>query len=896
MRVTVDGRQVLVEPGATLLEAARSAGAAVPTLCQDDRLAPYGSCRVCLVHVEGAAGPVASCVMPCAPGMVVSNQDSATVRAATSVLELMVSPLPERALDVPAERSELVRACEQLGVDATSFGTSYGTGPSGFDFSHPYVKLDRDLCIVCARCVRMCDEVQGTFALTLASRGYATVVAPGSGGPWADSDCVACGGCVSSCPTGALSEPGFLDLRPVSATTTTTCGYCGVGCTLQVHTRDDDVVAITPALDGPVNAGHACVKGRFAHGFARHRERLTTPLLRRRGRESPLEPVSWDEALGFVARRLGAIRATFGPDAVAMICSSRATNEENYLAQKLMRAGLGSNHIDNCSRLCHAPSGAGLVASFGLSGGTNSMSDLDEADCLLLAGTNTTEAHPVVGARIKQAVLRGARLIVVDPRRIELADFADVHLRGRPGSNVAVFNGLARLLHDEGLVDEAFLATRADGWQELRELLADYPPERVTELSGVSADDLRRAALLYGDARRPAIVYGLGITEHLHGTDGVRALSNLAILTGHVGVPGGGGVNPLRGQNNVQGASDMGSLPDLYPGYQRVADEAARAKFEAAWGVQLPARPGMRIPDMFQAALSGRLKALYVFGEDIMTTDPDSGHVRAAVEACELVISQEIFPSRTAELADVVLPGASYLEKDGTFCNFDRRFQRVRPALAPPGQARTDFDVIRSVADALGVDLGLRTPADTMRECASLAPLYAGISHERLDREGALHWPCRSFDDPGEATLYLDRFATPNGRAQLAAVEYLPPGEEPDAQYPYVLITGRRLEHYNAGTMTLRTANRDLVPEESLEIAPDDALRLGVGDGDKVEVISRRGSVVVKAHLTSRAASGQVFTSFHFPDVPSNLLTSASVDTVTSCPEYKVTAVQLRPV
>ncbi|HLZ36948.1 MAG TPA: formate dehydrogenase subunit alpha, partial [Mycobacteriales bacterium] len=895
LHLSVDGVDVVVEPGATLLEAAGAAGAFVPTLCHDDRLAPYGSCRVCLVHVDGARGPVASCVTPCADGMRVRTRDPGTVRAARSVLELMVSQLPERALDVPAERSELVRVCEHFGVGANDFGTGYGSA-RGFDFSHPYVKLDRDLCIACGRCVRMCDQVQGTFALTLASRGYATVVVPGSGGTWANSDCVACGGCVSSCPSGALSEPGFLDLRPVSATTTTTCGYCGVGCTLQVHTGDDAVVAVTPALDGPVNRGHACVKGRFAHGFARHQDRLTTPLLRRGGRGSPLEPVSWGEALGFLADRLGGIRATFGPDAIAMICSSRATNEENYLAQKFLRAGIGTSNIDNCSRLCHAPSAAGLVASFGLSGGTNSMEDMEQADCFLLAGTNTTEAHPVVGARIKQAVLRGAGLVVVDPRRIELADFADVHLHGRPGSNVAVFNGLAHLLVEEGLVDEVFLKERADGWDELRSLLADYPPERVEELSGVPVDDLRRAALLYGRATRPAIVYGLGITEHMHGTDGVRTLANLAILTGHVGTPQSCGVNPLRGQNNVQGASDMGSLPDLLPGYQKVVDDAARGRFEAAWGVRLPAKPGMRIPEMFDAAIAGRLKALYVFGEDIMSTDPDTGHVGAALEACELVVSQEIFLSRTAALADVVLPGASFLEKEGTFCNFDRRFQRVRPALPPLGEARTDFDVLLAVSEALGIDLGVRTPAEAMRECASLAPLYAGISHERLDREGALHWPCRSVDAPGEPTLYLDGFATANGRAQLAAKDYLPPGEEPDAAYPYVLITGRRLEHYNAGTMTLRTPNQDLVPGEWLEMAPDDALRLGVGDGDKVEVISRRGSVVVPARPTRRAASGQVFLSFHFPEAPSNVLTSQAVDTATSCPEYKVTAVQVRTV
>ena len=883
----VDGRPVQVAPGSTLLEACHAVGVDVPTLCWDPRLSPYGSCRVCLVGVEGARGPMASCVTPAAPGMRVDTTDRGARHAARGVLELIVSQLPERALDIPAARSELVRVCARLGVAPPAFGTGYDS--RGFDFSHPYIKLDRDLCIACARCVRMCDEVQGTFALTMASRGYATVVAPGSGRSWRESDCVACGGCVSSCPTGALSEPGLLDLLPMERTTQTTCGYCGVGCTLDVHTRGDGVVAISPA-QGPVNRGHACVKGRFAHGFVRARDRLTTPLVRRDGR---LEESTWSEALGVIRDRLTRIRAEHGSDAVAGISSSRATNEENYLFQKLLRVGIGTHNVDNCSRLCHSPSGAGLTAAFGLSGGTNTADDIERADCFLLAGTNTTEAHPVVGARIKQAVLRGARLVVVDPRRIELASYSDVHLAGRPGSNVAVFNGLAHVLLAEGLVDKAFVTERADGFDELSALLAAYAPSRVEELSGVPADDLVRAARLYGSAERPAIVYGLGITEHAHGTDGVRSLTNLAILTGRVGTEGGCGVIPLRGQNNVQGASDMGSLPDLLPGYQQVADEAARERFVQAWGVPLAPEPGLRIPEMFDAAIEGRLKALYVFGEDIMQTDPDTAHVRAALQACELVISQEIFLSRTAELADVVLPAASFLEKDGTFVNFDRRFQRVRPAVPPPGDARTDFDIIQLVARALGVDLGCRTPADAMDECARLSPLFAGISHARLDREGPLHWPCRSPSDPGEATLFLDGFATPNGRAQLGARPYLPPGEEADEAYPFILITGRRLEHYNAGTMTRRTANRELVPEELLEVNPADAARLGVADGAAIEVTSRRGSITLAAQVTERAAPGQVFMAFHFPEAPANELTSQAADTVTSCPEYKVTAVRL---
>ncbi|HZC25964.1 MAG TPA: formate dehydrogenase subunit alpha [Actinopolymorphaceae bacterium] len=896
MRLTVDGAPVDVPAGATVLEAVRSAGTDVPTLCHDERISPSGSCRVCLVRA--GTDIVAACTTPATEGADIHTRDAQVADVVREVVTLMVERIPARALALP---TELAAVCASLGIGTETFDP---TGRRlGIDDSHPYVQLDRDLCIACGRCVRMCDELQGTFALTMAGRGADTIVEPGTGGLWLESACVACGGCVDSCPSGAITGPGlatsFATLADLTRdrVTRTTCGYCGVGCALDVHTSDvgsaeEAVVAITPARDGPVNRGHACVKGRFAHGFVRSPERLTTPLVRRDGR---LEPATWDEALAFVGRELTRIRAEYGPDAIAAISSARSTNEENYLMQKLMRAAIGTNNVDNCSRICHAPSAAGLTASFGLAGGTNPADDLDDADCILLAGCNPTEAHPVVGARIKQRVLQGgARLVVIDPRRTDLARLADVHLRGVPGSNVAVFHGIARLLLDNGWVDESFLADRTAGLDELRAVLAGYPAERVEEIAGTSAADLLEAARLYGTARKPAIVYGLGVTEHAHGTDGVRTLANLAILRGAVGTASGGGILPLRGQNNVQGASDMGALPDVLPGYQRVADEAVRTRFGAAWGSEVPERPGLRIPDMFDAAIDGRLKALYVFGEDILQTDPDSGHVRAAVAACQLVISQEIFLSTTAQAADVVLPGASFLEKDGTFVNFDRRFQRVRPALSPPGLARTDFDVIRSVAGALGADLGCRTPAAALAECARLTPVFAGLSHERLDRLHALHWPCRSADDPGEARLYERVFATPDGRAHLAAVGWLPPGEPSDIAFPYMLITGRRLEHYNSGTMTRRTSNLVLVPAEYLDINPDDAARLGLADGDRADVASRRGQITAPVRLTDDMAPGQVFLAFHFPEVAANLLTSDQVDEQTSCPEYKLTAVRLR--
>jgi formate dehydrogenase alpha subunit len=885
----VDGTAVEVTEGASLLEAAGAAGVELPTLCWDERLSAAGACRLCLVAVEGGRGPVAACTAPAAEGMSVRTDDPSVQAEVRTTLELLVSELPDHALELAPERSELVRLCTELGVDGSRFAGARHA--RGVDHSHPYVKLDRDLCIACGRCVRMCDEVQGTFALELAGRGFDTVVVPGTTGIWAESDCVACGGCADTCPTGALSEPGLLDPRPTESVTATTCGYCGVGCTLDVHVRDDAVAAVKPNRSAPVNRGHACVKGRFSHGFVRSPERLTQPLVRRGG---ALEPASWEEALDLVAATLTRVRAEHGPRAIAAISSARATNEENYLLQKLMRAVVGTNSVDNCSRLCHSPSAAGLTAAFGLSGGTHSFDDFDRADCFLIAGANPTEAHPVVGARIKQRVIAGAGLVVVDPRRVELAGYADVHLQGRPGSNVAVFNGLAHVLVEDGLVDLDFVRERTDGFDELRTHLERFSPDAVAEIAGVPADAIRRAAHVYAGADAAAIVYGLGVTEHAHGTDGVRTLSNLGILTANVGTRDGAGVNPLRGQNNVQGASDLGALPDLYPGYQRVVDESVARRFEEGWGVALDRQPGLRIPGMFDAALAGELRALWVMGEDIAQTDPDTHRIERAMEACELVVCQEIFLSRTAERADVVLPAASFLEKDGTFVNFDRRFQRVRPALDPPGEAKTDFEILNLVAARLGGDLRCPTPADAMREAGALAPLFAGITHERLDRDGPLHWPCRSADDPGEDVLYLDGFATETGRAHLTAADYLPPGEEPDSEFPYVLVTGRRLEHYNSGTMTRRTPNLELRPGETVELNPVDAEALGVRDGQAIELTSRRGAITAPVELSGRVAPGQLFMDFHFPAHLANVLTSDVTDTVTDCPEYKVTAVSLR--
>ena len=673
------------------------------------------------------------------------------------------------------------------------------------------------------------------------------------------------------------------------ATTTTTCGYCGVGCRLEVHRLDGRIRSISPAMDGPANKGHTCVKGRFAHQFARSRDRLTAPLVREGG---GFRLASWDEAINRVAEALGRIKAEHGPDAIAGLASSRATNEDCYVMQRLMRAAIGTHNIDNCSRVCHSPTSFALRKSFGMSGATGSFNDIEAAQVAFIIGANPTSGHPVAGARIKQAALRGLKLITADPRRIELADYGEIHLGNRPGTNAALLNGLAHVIIRDGLTNRAFIDTRTEGFEAVEELVAAYTPEAVEEITSVPADDVVRAAHMYAEAERASIIWGLGVTEHRYGSECVRLICNLALMTGHVGRPGSA-LLPFRGQNNVQGSSDMGALPDTFTDYRPVTDDAVSEAFEQRWGVKMKRERGMKIPETFDAAVEGRLKAMYIFGEDVAQTDPNTAHVISALESLDFLVCQDIFENETTKYADVILPASSFLEKTGTFTNAERRVQIVSAAADPPGAAKTDFEILTTVSKALGHDMGLDTPSDAMDEIADLTPRFAGLRYRHMGR-GGLQWPVAA-DGTDSPILYEEQFELPGGLGSFAPLPYKPPGDQADDDFPLILVTGRRLEHYNAGTMTRRTGNLDLMPSDWLEMHPEDAAAGRIEDGQSVRVRSRRGEIELPVRITERIEPGHVFTAFHFPEVRTNLLIGPSADVNTSCPEYKVVAVSVEP-
>ena len=888
MNLTIDGRQVAAEPGTTILQAARTAGIDIPTLCQDDRLEPFAACRLCLVEVEAARAPLVACGTAVQDGMVVTTETDELAEQRRMLLDLLLSDHRNDCIVCDqAGGCRLQEMAYRYNVSATSYIGVVREYPPRDDT--PFIAYDPGKCILCGRCVAICQEVQGCEVLDFAERGFDSLITTSFGRSMVETDCEMCGNCVSACPTGALQDKlsrqqcRIWDARAVR----TVCPFCGCGCTIDLQVKDGRVVQVTSPVGVGAGEGNLCVKGRYGFQFIGHPERLTQPLVRRGGE---LEPATWDEALDLVAERFGAIKAEHGADALAGFSSARCTNEDNYVFQKLVRAVWGTQNVDHCARLCHSSTVTGLRQSLGSGAMTNSFKDLEDAEAILIIGSNTSEAHPIGALHIKKALRRGAKLIVVDPRRIDMARRADVHLQLLPGTNVAVLNGLMNIILQEGMADDEFIAARTEGFDELPEVLAAYTPELVEDISGVPADKLREAARLFGAAAKGAIFYSMGITQHSHGTEHVLACSNLALLTGNLG-RAGVGVNPLRGQNNVQGACDMGALPNVYTGYQSVGDPAAQSRFNEAWGVTLPDRPGLTVTEAVDAMHAGTLKGLYVMGENPMLSDPDQSHVEEALRGLDFLVVQDIFLSETARLADVVLPAASFAEKDGTFTNTERKVQRVRAAVPSPGEARPDWAIIAGLARRMGAGGGwnYRDSADIMAEIRALTPSYAGISYERLDAEGGLCWPCPDESHPGTPILHIGEFT--RGKGKFFPIAYQPPAEVADEEYPFTLTTGRMLEHYHTGTMTRRSDGlNELVPTGFVEVHPDDAGRLGIADGAQVGVETRRGVISIPANVTARVRPGTVFVPFHFWESPANRLTNTARDPLAKIPELKVCA------
>ncbi len=899
----IDGRAITVPAGTSILRAASELGVQIPKLCATDSLKSFGSCRLCLVEIAGRRGTPASCTTPVEPGMKVATQTPRLAKLRRGTMELYISDHPLDCLTCAANGDcELQDMAGAVGLREVRYGyagDNHLTAPK--DESNPYFTFDPSKCIVCSRCVRACEETQGTFALTILGRGFESKVSAGNA-PFLDSECVSCGACVQACPTATLIEKSVIDQGQPEHSVVTTCAYCGVGCTFKAEMRGTEVIRMVPSKDGKANHGHSCVKGRFAWGYATHKERVLKPMVRAKITD-PWREVSWEEAINHTAAEFRRIQAQHGRDSIGGITSSRCTNEETYLVQKMIRAAFGNNNVDTCARVCHSPTGYGLRTTFGTSAGTQDFDSVDEADVILVIGANPTDAHPVFASRMKRRLRSGARLIVLDPRRIDLVEMphvrADHHLALRPGTNVAVVNALAHVIVTEDLAADAFIAERCDAhdFARWRDFIAqsENSPETTETITGVPAAEVRAAARLYATAGNGAIYYGLGVTEHSQGSTMVMGMANLAMLTGNIGRPGVG-VNPLRGQNNVQGACDMGSFPHEFSGYRHVSDDVARHLFEAAWGVPLESEPGLRIPNMLDAAVEGSFLGIYIQGEDIAQSDPNTHHVTAALRNMECVVVQDLFLNETASFAHVFLPGCSFLEKDGTFTNAERRIGRVRKAMPPrngggePGKA--DWEVTCALSNALGYPMNYSHPSEIMDEIARLTPTFAGVSYARLDELGSLQWPCNDNAPEGTPIMHIGAFVRGKGRFMITA--FVPTEERTTARFPLILTTGRILSQYNVGAQTRRTSNIIWHEEDVLEIHPFDAENRGIVDGDLVALHSRSGEISLHAKVSERMQPGVVYTTFHHPDTGANVVTTEFSDWATNCPEYKVTAVEVR--
>jgi formate dehydrogenase alpha subunit len=886
--IQIDGRGIESRAGATVFEAARDAGIYIPNLCRHDRLAAYGACRLCIVKIEGMRGMPPSCAVEVREGMVVTNDVEEVNRVRRLVAEMIAADHPDDCLACTQnQRCDLQRVTAFLGIARRRMRSSVRDIPT--DESNPFFIRDNKRCIHCGKCTRVCNEIVHNGAINLAFRGHDEVVSTPGGVPIVDSVCVSCGACVDTCPTGALRAKH--ETVPPTHEVLTTCTYCGVGCGMYLGIRSGSIVTVRGDTENPANKGDLCVKGRFGMSFVTSDQRLTTPLVRR-SKGGELEAATWDEALDLVATRITDIKKARGADAIAGLASAKCTNEENYLFQKMMRAAVGTNNVDHCARLCHASTVAGLARAFGSGAMTNSIGEFEGADCIFVIGSNTTEAHPVIGMRIRDAVTRGAKLIVADPRRIELTENAELHMQQRPGSDVMLINAMLNVIDAEGLAARDFIDERTEGYEEARAAFAACTPEVASVATGVPADDVRAAARLYAKAKRASIVYSMGITQHTTGTDNVLALANLAMIAGHIG-RASTGVNPLRGQNNVQGACDLGALPNVYPGYQKVDDPAVRRKFESAWGAKLSDKVGLTVVEVMHAIENGDVAAVYIMGENPALSDPNINRTRKALAACEFLVVQDIFLTETAQFADVVLPGAPFAEKDGTFTNTERRVQRVRKALACRGEAREDWRILCDVMTRLGVATSYDDASQIAAEVASVSPIYGGITFDRIDEVG-LQWPCKDATHPGTPYLHEGRFS--RGLGKFHPTPFREADELPDDEYPFILTTGRLLQHFHTGTMTRKTEGLNELAGPRVEISPEDAEALGIADGEVITVASRRGTVDVPALVSPRPKKGVVFIPFHFHESPANALTNDALDPIAKIPELKVCAVKVRKV
>jgi formate dehydrogenase major subunit len=894
----IDGEAVTVPAGTSVMRAAATLGTTIPRLCATDTLDAFGSCRLCLVEIDGRAGTPASCTTPVAAGMIVNTQTDRLKKLRKGVMELYISDHPLDCLTCPANGDcELQDMAGAVGLRDVRYGYA---GENHLelakDDSNPYFTFDTSKCIACSRCVRACDEIQGTFALTIAGRGFDSRVSASQGEAFFDSECVSCGACVAACPTATLTEKKVIDVGTPDRAIVTTCAYCGVGCTFRAEMRGQELVRMVPHKDGKANHGHSCVKGRFAWGYANHRERILSPMIRS-AIDQPWQEVSWEQAIAHTAAEFTRIQAQYGKRAVGGITSSRCTNEETFLVQKLVRAVFGNNNVDTCARVCHSPTGYGLKTTFGTSAGTQDFDSVEAADVVIIIGANPTDGHPVFASRLKQRLRAGARLIVIDPRRTDIVRSPHIeakhHLALRPGTNVAVLTAMAHVIVTEALADEAFIRERCD-WSEYADWAAfvaeaRHSPEATEVLTNVPAADLRAAARLYATGGNGAIYYGLGVTEHSQGSTTVMAIANLAMATGNIGRPGVG-VNPLRGQNNVQGACDMGSFPHEFSGYRHVSDDGARAIFAELWGAEIDDAPGLRIPNMLDAAVDGSFKGLYIQGEDILQSDPDTRHVAAGLAAMECVVVQDLFLNETANYAHVFLPGSTFLEKNGTFTNAERRIQRVRKVMAPRNGLE-DWEITQALSNALGYAMDYTHPSEIMAEVAATTPTFAGVSYDLLERTGSVQWPCNAAAPEGTPVMHLDGFV--RGRGKFVWTEYIATEERTGPRFPLLLTTGRILSQYNVGAQTRRTENNRWHTEDMLEIHPHDAEQRGIVDGDWVKITSRAGETSLRADVTDRVAPGVVYTTFHHATTQANVVTTDNSDWATNCPEYKVTAVQV---